>query len=249
MNDHVETESEAPKAAEHDAPAKADGGERTTPGFLRALEGGEAEFDDANLLDHNYDGIQEYDNPLPGWWSFLFWVSILFAFVYLGWAHLSPGRLVADEYARESKELAEFHRRGVRFRVIGRVEEMPARVRDTLLEHVEATKNNTDLTLNLALNYGGRTEIVDAVRAVARRVAAGELAPDEIGEEAIEENLYTGGMPDPDLLIRTGGDYRYSNFLLWQIAYSELYVTPTLWPDFDEAAAEWVVLLGGGWLE
>ncbi len=136
------------------------------------------------------------------------------------------------------KELGEFHRRGVQFRVIGRIHEFPQRVRDILLEHVEATKANSDLILNLALNYGGRAELVDGVRALASRVQAGEIDPDEISEEMIGRSLYTGDLPDPDLLIRTGGDMRFSNFLLWQIAYTELYVTKTLWPDFDETALD-----------
>ncbi len=136
------------------------------------------------------------------------------------------------------KELGEFHRRGVQFRVIGRINEFPQRVRDILLEHVEATKSNSDLILNLALNYGGRAELVDGVRALASKVRAGEMDPDEISEEMIGRSLYTGDLPDPDLLIRTGGDMRFSNFLLWQIAYTELYVTKTLWPDFDEPALD-----------
>ncbi len=136
------------------------------------------------------------------------------------------------------KELGEFHRRGVQFRVIGRIGEFPPRVRDVLQEHVEATRRNSELIFNLALNYGGRAEIVDGVRAIAERVQAGELAPEDITEETIGRSLYTGDLPDPDLLIRTGGDMRFSNFLLWQIAYTELYVTKTLWPDFDEAALD-----------
>jgi undecaprenyl diphosphate synthase len=87
--------------------------------------------------------------------------------------------------------------------------------------------------LCLAVNYGARAELVDAVRAIARRVAAGEIAPDAIDEADIERGLHTHGLPDPDLLVRTAGEMRISNFLLWQISYAELHVTPTLWPDFD----------------
>ncbi len=91
------------------------------------------------------------------------------------------------------------------------------------------------MTLCLAINYGGRTEIVDAVRAIADRVRRGELAPERIDEATISEALYTAGMPDPDLLIRTAGEMRVSNFLLWQISYAELWVTPKFWPEFDAA--------------
>jgi undecaprenyl diphosphate synthase len=97
---------------------------------------------------------------------------------------------------------------------------------------VTETAANTGLTLVLALNYGGRDEIVDAVRGLAREVRAGALDPEGIDEAAVARALYTDGMPDPDLLIRTSGEMRISNFLLWQIAYTELWVTPTLWPDF-----------------
>ncbi|MBD3177696.1 MAG: isoprenyl transferase [Armatimonadia bacterium] len=144
------------------------------------------------------------------------------------------------------KELGEFHRRGVQFRVIGRIHEFPERVRNILLEHVEATRGNTDLILNLALNYGGRAEIVDGVRSLAQQVREGSLAPDDIDEETLGRQMYTGDLPDPDLLIRTGGDMRFSNFLLWQVAYTELYVTKALWPDFDEAALDQAFQVYGG---
>jgi undecaprenyl diphosphate synthase len=97
---------------------------------------------------------------------------------------------------------------------------------------MDATASNTGPTLCLAVNYGARAEIVDAVRAIAARVKSGELTPEEINEQTIASNLYTHGIPDPDLLIRTAGEMRVSNYLLWQISYAELYVTPTLWPDF-----------------
>src|SRR5439155_17245356 len=97
------------------------------------------------------------------------------------------------------------------------------------------TRANGGLNLNLALNYGGRAEIVDAARRLAEQVAAGRLRPDEITEATLAAHLYYPEMPDPDLVIRTGGDLRLSNFLLWQSAYSEIWVTPTLWPDFGNA--------------
>ena len=97
---------------------------------------------------------------------------------------------------------------------------------------VHETRNNTGLTVLMAFNYGARDELIDAFRSLARQVQAGELKPEEISEKTISEALYTADVPDPDLLIRTSGEMRISNFLLWQIAYTELWVTPTLWPDF-----------------
>ena len=99
---------------------------------------------------------------------------------------------------------------------------------------LEVTKDNTGIILNIAINYGGQREMVDAVRDIARAVQAGTLSPDAINEKTIEDHLYTRGMPAPDLLIRTGGDLRVSNFMLWQIAYSEFWTTPVFWPDFTE---------------
>jgi undecaprenyl diphosphate synthase len=123
----------------------------------------------------------------------------------------------------------------IRFAVIGRREGLPAEVLSEIDENERLTKGNKGLTLCLAINYGSRAEIVDAVRAIAGRVKRGELAPDEIDEAAISGALYTGGMPDPDLLIRTAGEMRVSNYLLWQISYAELWVTPKFWPEFDAA--------------
>lgn len=121
----------------------------------------------------------------------------------------------------------------VRVRVIGRRTGMPNEV-VTALETLEReTKNCTGLTLCLAINYGARDEIVDAVRAIAARVELGEIAVDSIDADMVSGALYTSGLPDPDMLIRTGGDLRVSNYLLWQISYSEIYVTPTYWPEFD----------------
>lgn len=121
----------------------------------------------------------------------------------------------------------------VRVRVIGRREGMPDEV-VTALETLEReTANCTGLTLCLAINYGARDEIVDAVRAIAARVESGEIAVDSIDADMVSGALYTSGLPDPDMLIRTGGDLRVSNYLLWQISYSEIYVTPTYWPEFD----------------
>jgi len=120
----------------------------------------------------------------------------------------------------------------VRIRYIGRSEELPGEVRERMQWAEEATVRNTGTTLTLALNYGSRSEIVDAVRRIAAEVKAGKLQPGDINEQDIDRNLYTAYMPDPDLLIRTSGEMRISNYLLWQIAYTEILVTDRLWPDY-----------------
>lgn len=129
-------------------------------------------------------------------------------------------------------ERGELVQRNIRLRQIGRRDGLPPEALAALDRTLEATANCTGPTLCLAVNYGARAELVDAVRALAERVRTGELSPTEIDESAISASLGTSGLPDPDLLIRTAGEMRVSNFLLWQISYSELYVTPTLWPDF-----------------
>jgi undecaprenyl diphosphate synthase len=121
---------------------------------------------------------------------------------------------------------------GIRLDAIGRIGELPDAVQRELRRTGEATRDGSALTLLLALNYGGRSEIVDACKELARQVQAGRLAPDDIDEASISGCLYTRGIPDPDLLIRTGGERRVSNFLLWQISYAELCITDVLWPDF-----------------
>ena len=136
------------------------------------------------------------------------------------------------EYLR--KELHSLKENNIQFRMIGRSNELHLSVLEQIRKAELATFQNTGLRLNIALNYGGRAEIVDAFRAIACEVAAGRLNPAEINEEAIQNNLYTNSLPDPDLLIRTSGEMRVSNFLLWQIAYAEIHVTSTLWPDFGE---------------
>src|SRR6266849_5874307 len=140
------------------------------------------------------------------------------------------------------RELPELMARNVRFRVIGRPDGVPAAVRRRIEHVVLTTASNTGLTLLMAFNYGGRDELIDACRALAREVAAGRLRPEDIDEVRMSRALYTDGVPDPDLLIRSGGEMRVSNFLLWQIAYTELWVTPTLWPDFG--ARELYLALG-----
>src|SRR5438477_6289596 len=136
------------------------------------------------------------------------------------------------EYLR--KERATMMENNIRFRQIGRLDNLPDPVLDEVNETLEETKNNDGLTLVLALNYGSRAEITDAVRAIAQKVRDGQLDPRDVTEKIISDHLYTSGMPDPDLLIRTAGEIRVSNYLLWQISYAELYVSPVLWPDFSE---------------
>ncbi len=129
-------------------------------------------------------------------------------------------------------ETPELREQGVHIRLLGRLEELPEDTRRSIEGALAATAEGTRLTLNVAFNYAGRTELVDAFRQLARR----GIAPDEINEEAIAAVLYTAGQPDPDLVIRTGGEQRLSNFLIWQSAYAEFYSSPVLWPDFGPEA-------------
>jgi undecaprenyl diphosphate synthase len=132
-------------------------------------------------------------------------------------------------------ELPELMRKNVRLRVIGRPHRVPTAVQRGIDRVVRETAANTGLSVVMAFNYGGRDELLDSVRALARAVKAGALEPDDITEAHVGRTLYTAGIPDPDLLIRTSGEMRISNFLLWQIAYTELWITPILWPDFAAA--------------
>jgi undecaprenyl diphosphate synthase len=132
------------------------------------------------------------------------------------------------------KETAELLQEGVRIGVIGNVEQLPSVCRRELLEAMRLTEKNDTLRMNLALSYSGRWDVLQAVRNLAARAVQGELDPASIDEASFGQALSTSGIPDPELLIRTSGEYRISNFLLWQTAYSELYFTPTLWPDFGE---------------
>ncbi|MCA8918570.1 MAG: di-trans,poly-cis-decaprenylcistransferase, partial [Planctomycetes bacterium] len=125
-------------------------------------------------------------------------------------------------------------RNNMRFGAVGRLDRLPKDVRRELDKTIKLAEDNTGTLLSLALSYGGRAELVDAMKNLAERVQAGELQPDQINEAMISANLYQPDMPDPDLVIRTAGEMRLSNFLLWQISYAELYVTETLWPDFRE---------------
>jgi len=129
-------------------------------------------------------------------------------------------------------ELKEMLDNGIRFQAIGRLHKLPKDVQKTLRETAERTAHDRNMVLTLALSYGGRQEITDAARKMVERVEAGELRSSDISEALVSEHLYTANIPDPDLLIRTSGECRVSNFLLWQIAYAEIYMTPTYWPDF-----------------
>jgi len=131
-------------------------------------------------------------------------------------------------------ELKEMGEQGIRLRMIGRKQDLPEAVREELEAAMENTRGNTKMDLILALSYGSRVEITEAVQAVAREVKSGSLDPEAIREKTVSDHLYTREIPDPDLLIRTSGEMRISNFMLWQISYAEIHVTPVLWPDFGK---------------
>lgn len=158
----------------------------------------------------------------------------LFAFSVENWGR--PKREISAImrllYETTKKELREIAENNVRIITTGDIDGLPDTKRDAVLDAIERTRSNTGLVLNLALNYGGRTEILQAVRQIATKVQSGQLRAEDIDETVFKLHLQTNGLPDPDLLIRTSGEYRLSNFLLWQTSYTELYITETLWPDF-----------------
>lgn len=161
-------------------------------------------------------------------------ILTLFAFSQENWSRPAREvsalmRLLQLYVVRERDELV---RQGVRVRVHGDLDRLAAGPRAAIDEIQRVTADGTVLRLNLMISYGGRAEITGAARRLAERVRAGEIRPDEITEEAVAGALYTADLPDPDLLIRTSGEQRISNFMLWQIAYAELYITPVLWPEF-----------------
>ncbi len=133
-----------------------------------------------------------------------------------------------------NSKVKSLNKRNVRLQFIGRKNGLPDMVVKSMTSTAELTKNNTGLIVNLAFNYGGRMEILDAVKKIAARVKGGEIKPENIDEQLLSDNLYTGGLPDPDFLIRTSGEKRISNFLLWQLSYAELYFTEKFWPEFDK---------------
>jgi len=138
-------------------------------------------------------------------------------------------RLLLNSLREETDKL---HRNNVRLTAIGAIDKLPGEVQKKLADAISITKGNTGLTLNLALSYSGRWELVNAVREIALKVHQGEIELDDINESLISDHLTTSGIPEPDLLIRTGGEYRVSNFMLWQLAYSELFISPLYWPEF-----------------
>ena len=161
-------------------------------------------------------------------------VLTLYAFSVENWkrssSEVSTLMSLLQEYLR--RELSNLMKHEIRLNVLGDFDGLPPVVQRSLRRVMEETRENPRMVLNLALNYGGRTEIVHAVRRIAEQVKAGKLKTASIDEETFSHFLYTDGQPDPDLLIRTSGEQRISNFLLWQISYAELYLTPKFWPDF-----------------
>ena len=151
--------------------------------------------------------------------------------------------ILAEEYAR--READELHRRNIKVQLLGRREGLPLSVLEAIDHGTHLTRDNTGLILNLAINYGGRVEIIDAARAIVAAHRRGELSLDDLDEATVARHLYTAGLPDPDLIIRTGGDMRLSNFLIWQAAGgSRFWSTPIYWPDFTPqhlmtAIADW----------
>lgn len=163
-------------------------------------------------------------------------ILTLYAFSLENWSR--PPKEVAGLmrllHAFLGKELETLMENDIRLMAMGRLEMLPARVREKLLETCRLTDSNKGMILNLALSYGGRAEIIDAVKGLLEEVRAGRLTPEDVDERVFSRYLYTAGLPDPDFLIRTSGEFRISNFLLWQTAYTEIYVTKKLWPEFTE---------------
>ena len=159
----------------------------------------------------------------------------LYAFSLENWRRPQAETAFLMRLLREylKKELPVIHRNNIRLLVIGRSEELPSAVRKDIERAMRLTAQNTGMKLVVALNYGGRAELVDAFNAILDHVRLHGLSAFHADEQTISDHLYTAGLPDPDLLIRTSGEMRVSNFLLWQIAYAELYITETLWPDFS----------------
>ncbi|MCL6751506.1 di-trans,poly-cis-decaprenylcistransferase, partial [Nostoc sp. CCCryo 231-06] len=133
------------------------------------------------------------------------------------------------------QELREMVEENVQIKFVGNLQDLPRSLQQEISRSMEATKDNGGIRFSVATNYGGRQEILQACQAIAKQVQQGLLQPDEINEQVFESHLYTAGITDPDLLIRTSGEMRLSNFLLWQMAYGEIYITDALWPDFDRA--------------
>ena len=162
-------------------------------------------------------------------------ILTLFAFSTENWQRppqeVSALMSLLQVYAR--REVANLREQGVKVHVLGDLERIDTTTRAAVDTLVEGTAGGGALRLNLMISYGGREELIRATRLMAERVQRGELTPDEIDEESLEEVLFTQGLPSPDLLIRTSGEFRISNFMLWQLAYTELHISPVLWPDFE----------------
>ncbi len=146
--------------------------------------------------------------------------------------------ILASVIGRETKQM---HRQGIRLRHLGRLDRLPPKLQEEVAKSIELTRNNERMTLSVAFDYGGRAEIVEASRRLLREKAD----PDTLDDDVFSRHLYTAGLPDPDLIIRTAGEMRLSNFLLWQSAYSEYYFTPVYWPDFDAEEARKALLAYG----
>ncbi len=160
----------------------------------------------------------------------------LYAFSTENWARpadeVSALMDLLKRFLKDQKD--ELHEEGIRLNILGQVERLPKDVQKEAVQAQALTKDNTKSTLNLAISYGAREEITRAVRNIGAKIRSGELDPEDITDKTISDHLYTAGMPDPDLIIRTSAEFRLSNFLMWQAAYSELTFTPTLWPDFTK---------------
>lgn len=161
-------------------------------------------------------------------------ILTMYAFSYQNWKRPTKEvNFLMSRFKRYlDKEIRELNEKKVRFQVIGRTEKLSPSLQDKIKRAMRLTKDNKDLIFNLAISYGGQEEILDTAKVLAREVQRGYLTPEEIDKNLFRQYLYAGDLPYPDLLVRTGGEYRVSNFLLWQIAYTELWITPVLWPDF-----------------
>lgn len=164
----------------------------------------------------------------------------VYAFSTENWARSREevGALMSLLLEYFTREIDELHRKNVRILILGDVDGLPQKQRDAVRAAMERTRGNTGLKLNIALNYGARAELTRAARMLAERAKSGEISPDDIDENMLSGSLYTAGLPEVDLLIRTSGEQRLSNFLLYQLAYAEFVFDPILWPDFDAAALD-----------
>ena len=161
----------------------------------------------------------------------------LFAFSSENWSRpqteVNALMALLEEFLVGQRE--ELMQRNIRLRAIGRIADLPASCQEQLAQSIELTRHNSGLTLVLALSYGGREEIVDATRRLMQKAASGQCSPAELNNALFAQHLDTADLPDPDLLIRSSGELRLSNFLLWQLSYTEFYISPVLWPDFEES--------------